>query len=108
MLSFNTLCPWPIRRQIGKWPTDPSVSEAALRSVLVPTDIALGLADILVLPGAGRISEKLIPHAEASWYEGCGHSVFFEAPERFNAELKSFVERAHGLAGAVASSTVAG
>jgi pimeloyl-ACP methyl ester carboxylesterase len=27
------------------------------------------------------------PTAEASWYEGVGHTPFLEAPERFNREL---------------------
>ena len=30
--------------------------------------------------------------AETSWYPEVGHSPFFEAPERFNRELRSFVE----------------
>ena len=94
-LAFNMLCPWPIRRQIGRWLTDPEVSSRALRAIRVPTFIAHGLSDILVLAEAGKMTAELVPHAETSWYEGCGHSVFFEAPERFNREFSSFVERAH-------------
>ena len=93
-LAYNMLCPWPIRRQIGKWLTDTEVSSSALRAVRVPTYIAHGLADVLVLPEAARITKELIPHAEASWFADCGHSVFFEAPERFNTELRDFVEGA--------------
>jgi non-heme chloroperoxidase len=108
MLAFNMLCPWPIRRQIGGWLTDPAVSMAALRAIRVPTYIAHGLADALVLPGASKISASLVPHAEASWYEGCGHSVFFEAPERFNRELADFVRRATQDAGAADARASAG
>jgi pimeloyl-ACP methyl ester carboxylesterase len=94
MLAYNMLCSWPIRRQIGGWLTDPAVSTAALKAVRVPTYIAHGLADVLVLPGASKISERLIPHAEVSWYADCGHSVFFEAAPRFNREFAAFVQRA--------------
>lgn len=96
-LAFNMLCPWPIRRQIGKWLTDPAVSSAALRAIRKPTFIAHGLADVLVLSEASKISAGLVPHAEVCWYAGCGHSVFFEQAGRFNAEFAAFVERAHGV-----------
>lgn len=99
-LAFNMICPWTVRQQIGGWLTDPAISEAALRAVRVPTFIVHGLADVLILPGASRITTRLIPHAEVGWYEGCGHSVFFEAPERFNGELAAFVDRAQGAAAA--------
>jgi hypothetical protein len=39
------------------------------------------------------MTASLIPHAKLSLYEGCGHSVFFEAAERFNGELLSFVDQ---------------
>lgn len=100
MLAFNALCPWEIRRQIGGWLTDPAISTAALEAVRVPTYIAHGLKDVLVLSGASKIGEQLIPHAEVSWYEDCGHSVFFEATERFNREFADFVRRATRPAGA--------
>jgi pimeloyl-ACP methyl ester carboxylesterase len=99
MLAFNALCPWPIRRQIGGWLTDPAVSTAALEAIRVPAYIAHGLDDVLVLPGASGISGQLIRHAEVSWYERCGHSVFFEATERFNREFSDFVRRATGSTG---------
>lgn len=93
-LAFNMLCPFEIRQQIAGWATPPAVSEAALRRVRVPTLVQHGREDVLVLPGAGEITARLIPHARTSWYEGCGHSIFFEAAERFNAELAAFVHAA--------------
>jgi non-heme chloroperoxidase len=94
MLAFNMLCPFEIRQQIGQWLTPRDVSEAALRAVRVPTFVVHGLDDILVLSQAGRMTAELVPHASTSWYEGCGHSVFFEEPERFNRELSAFVQSA--------------
>ncbi len=91
-LAFNMLCPFEIRQQIGKWQTDPAVSQAALRKVTVPTLIMHGLEDVLVLPGAGKMTADLIQRAQTSWYDDCGHSIFFEAAERFNAELATFVD----------------
>ncbi len=91
-LAFNMLCPFEIRQQIGGWLTETAVSEGALRRVRVPALVQHGRDDILVLPGAAEITARLIPHARTSWYEGCGHSVFFEAPEQFNSELTAFVD----------------
>jgi pimeloyl-ACP methyl ester carboxylesterase len=91
-LAYNMVCPFEIRQQIGKWWTEPTISEAALKAVTVPTLIVHGLDDILVLPSAAEITHRLVPHAILSLYDGCGHSVFYEAAERFNAELTTFVD----------------
>lgn len=91
-LAYNMVCPFEIRRQIGKWWTEPAISEAALRGVTVPTLIIHGRDDILVLPGAAETTARLIPHATLSLYDNCGHSVFFEAADRFNDELIRFVD----------------
>ena len=91
MLAYNMLCPWEIRLTIGKWLTDTAVSSAALRGVRVPTLIVHGRDDVLVLPKAAETTARLIPHAQLSLYDGCGHSVFHEAREAFNAELAQFL-----------------
>jgi pimeloyl-ACP methyl ester carboxylesterase len=92
MLGYNMLCPFEIRLQIGKWLTEPEISSGALRRVEVPTLVVHGRNDVLVLAKAAEMTASLIPHAQLSLYEGCGHSVFFEAAERFNGELLSFVD----------------
>jgi pimeloyl-ACP methyl ester carboxylesterase len=97
MLGYNMLCPFEIRQQIGHWLTPVAVSEGALRAVRVPTLVVHGLDDILVLPAAGEHTAMLIPHARTSFYESCGHSVFFEEPARFNRELADFVASATSL-----------
>ena len=48
----------------------------------------------LSCPAAGEMTARLVPHARLSLYQGCGHSVFFEQPARFNAELLAFVREA--------------
>jgi pimeloyl-ACP methyl ester carboxylesterase len=62
--------------------------------VRVPTLVVHGRDDILVLPKAAETTARLIPHARLSLYEGCGHSVFHEAREAFNAELAGFLSAA--------------
>ncbi|MCB1490576.1 MAG: alpha/beta hydrolase [Rhodobiaceae bacterium] len=94
MLAYNMLCPWEIRLAIGQWLTDTAVSSAALRKVRVPTLIAHGRKDVLVLPEAAETTAKLIPHATAVFYDQCGHSVFHEAASAFNAELARFLASA--------------
>jgi pimeloyl-ACP methyl ester carboxylesterase len=93
-LAYNMLCPFEIRLAIAGWATDPAVSEAALRRVSVPALVMHGRADVLVLPRAGEITAGLILHARTQWYDDCGHSIFFEAAARFNAELAAFVAAA--------------
>ncbi len=95
-LAYNMLCPFEARLQIGGWWTPPEISSDALRHVRVPTLIVHGDADVLVLPRAAGMTRELIPHATCSIYRGVGHSVFFEAPERFNAELVALLRLAHG------------
>lgn len=90
MMGFNMLCSFEVRGMVGKWLTEPDRSRAALRAVTVPTHIVHGSSDVLVLPTAGQMTEGLIPHAELHLHEGCGHSVFFEDADRFNADFAAF------------------
>lgn len=101
-LAYNMLCPFEIRMQIGGWSTPPEISSQALRRVRVPTLIVHGDADMLVLPRAATMTHELVPHATCSIHEGIGHSVFFEAPRRFNAELVALLRVAHGVPAAQA------
>ena len=101
MLAYNMMCPWEIRLAIGKWLTNPAISAAALRKVSVPTLIVHGRNDVLVLPKAAETTRELIPHARLSLYDGCGHSVFQEASQRFNAELTKFLSETFAARGHV-------
>jgi len=96
MLGFNMLTSFEIRAEIGKWATDVAVSTRALEAVRVPAMIFHGRKDILVLPEAAEISATAMPKARVSIYDDCGHSVFFEAPDRFNRELAAFVDESWG------------
>ncbi len=68
----------------------PALTIEALRCVRVPVLITQGLADAIVLPRAAEMVAEAVPQARISWYEGCGHSPFYEDAARFNAELAEF------------------
>jgi non-heme chloroperoxidase len=55
-----------------------------------------GRADAVVLPAMAEHVLATCPVAEPSWYEGVGHTVQLEAPERFNHELAALTRRARG------------
>jgi non-heme chloroperoxidase len=92
-LAYNMKVPAAVRRAIAGWSTDAATTIAALRKVRVPTLITHGREDTLVLPAAVDMTLSAIPHAEVSWFDGCGHSPFCEDAPRFNDELMAFVHR---------------
>jgi pimeloyl-ACP methyl ester carboxylesterase len=92
-LAYNMKVPAAVRRAIAGWSTDAAETIAALKKVRVPTLITHGRDDTVVLPAAVNMTLSAIPHAEVSWFDGCGHSPFSEDAPRFNDELMAFVRR---------------
>jgi non-heme chloroperoxidase len=68
--------------------------DATLRSVRVPTLVVHGAEDAVVLPSQARRVAGLVPGARLVTYPGVGHVPCWEAPDRFNADLFAFVDRA--------------
>jgi pimeloyl-ACP methyl ester carboxylesterase len=66
-------------------------TRAALAKVRVPTLIAHGRDDALILPAAAEMTAAAIAGSRISWYDDCGHSPFVEHADRFNRELDAFV-----------------
>jgi pimeloyl-ACP methyl ester carboxylesterase len=98
-LAYNVIVPQEIREAISGWSTGIEETRAALASVTVPTLIAHGREDALILPTAAQMTADAIRGARISWYDDCGHSPFCEHPARFNRELDEFVtevEARHG------------
>lgn len=89
-LAYNVIVPQAIREAISSWSTGIEETRAALTKVAVPTLIAHGRDDALILPRAAEMTAAAIKGARISWYDDCGHSPFFEYPERFNRELDEF------------------
>jgi non-heme chloroperoxidase len=65
-----------------------------LRALRVPLLVTQGRADTVVLPAMAEHVLATCPTAEASWYDGVGHTPHLEAPERFNRELAELTRRA--------------
>ena len=90
-LAYNVIVPQEIREAISGWSTGLGETRAALANVTVPTLIAHGRDDALILPTAAEMTAAAIKGSRISWYDDCGHSPFFEHAERFNRELDAFV-----------------
>lgn len=90
-LAYNMVMPQAVREAISGWSTSIEETRAALKAVTVPTLIAHGLNDALILPKAAEMTAAAIRGARISLYEDCGHSPFAEHAERFNRELADFV-----------------
>jgi len=90
-LAYNMKVPGAVRRAIAGWSTDAADTIIALRKIRVPTLITHGREDAVVLPVAVDMTQSAIPHAQVSWFDGCGHSPFCEDVTRFNGELMAFV-----------------
>jgi len=90
MLAFNMVVPPKVRA----WLRRPAPYEAALKAVSVPTLVTHGVEDRVLGIGLGRYLVQTVPGARASFYEGVGHSTFWEEPARFNAELLAFAREA--------------
>ena len=65
-----------------------------LRTLEVPLLVSHGRADTVVLPAMPEHILTTCPTAEASWYDGVGHTAFLEDPDRFNRELADLTRRA--------------
>lgn len=89
MLSYNLLVPPAIRLAMGGRPAD---YETVLRSLTIPVLAIHGLEDCLVLPSMGEYTVRTCPNARMVAYAGVGHTPFWEAPERFNSDLASYID----------------
>ena len=89
-LAYNVIVPQEIREAIATWSTGIDETRSALNKVTVPTLIAHGRDDALILPAAAEMTAAAIEGSRISWYDECGHSPFFEHAERFNRELDAF------------------
>jgi non-heme chloroperoxidase len=96
-IAFNMLLPRAVRNALSGWRTDPDAILAALGRVTVPVLITHGKLDRLILPAAADMTAAALTSAKSariSWYDDCGHSPFYEEPDRYNRELDEFVAAA--------------
>ena len=62
-----------------------------LAQISKPVLITHGEDDAIVLLEMAKYNETKISQAQISYYPDAGHATFWENPERFNAEIRSFV-----------------
>jgi len=88
MLGYNVVVPPHVREGLR----DRTVThETELAALDVPVLVTHGTEDAVVLPEAAERYVDLVDDAERSLYPETGHSPFWEAPDRFNRELRAFV-----------------
>src|SRR5262249_6331278 len=88
MLAYNLMVPPGVRAAMGG-------RAASYESVLSSLNVAVlavhGAQDRMVLPTMAHYTVRHCPRAEARIYEGIGHAPFWETPERFNADLATWL-----------------
>jgi non-heme chloroperoxidase len=87
MLAFNMVVPPKIR----SWLRRPAPYEETLKAISLPTLVIHGVEDKILGIGVGKYLVATVPGARASFYEGVGHSPFWEDASRFNRDLIEFM-----------------
>lgn len=93
MLGYNMASTVVARAATLKWSGSTDFASLFAR-LKVPVLITQGRKDQVISAEVAAEAGRLIKTARLSWYEAGGHSPFFEDPQRFNAELASFVDEA--------------
>jgi non-heme chloroperoxidase len=91
LLCSAMVVPARIRANLGARQID---GDDVLRTLKVPLLVTQGRADTVVLPAMAEHVLATCPTAEASWYDGVGHTAHLEQPDRFNRELAALTRRA--------------
>ena len=89
-LCWNIAVPARIRANLASREID---CDDVLAGLEVPLLVTQGRADTVVLPAMAEHVLATCPTAEASWYEGVGHTPHLEEPERYNRELAELTRR---------------
>jgi pimeloyl-ACP methyl ester carboxylesterase len=87
-LAYNAMVPAKVRAAMFDRQLD---GKSALQTLRVPTLVTQGTEDLAIRPAMAEYILSHVAHADASWYDGIGHSPFMEAADRFNNELAAFV-----------------
>jgi non-heme chloroperoxidase len=90
-LCYNAVVPAQVRANLAARQID---GDDVLGTLMVPLLVTHGRLDRVVLPAMAEHVLATCPTAEASWYDGVGHTPFLEHPQRFNRELADLVRRA--------------
>lgn len=92
ILAYNMI----VSNEIREWVLGRvSDNNDILLKLTLPLVQIHGSLDKIVLPYAGEYTIQNISHNEKELilYEGIGHSPFYEAPDKFNLDLRKFAEK---------------
>jgi len=79
------------KQALGKIRAANRITWSALGTISVPTLLVTGDADLYCPPPVMELFRKRIAGAKSVVIEACGHSAFWESPERFNREVLAFL-----------------
>ncbi len=88
-LGYNTIVPPYVRQGLFSRHLN---NDAVIATMRTPMLLSYGEQDVIVLPSMGQHIAGLARHAKLSLYPQVAHAPFWEAPERFNRELREFRE----------------
>jgi non-heme chloroperoxidase len=91
LLGYNCAVPPEVRAALFSRNLDNDILLASLR---IPTLAMHGSADAILLPQASRHVESLVPGSRAVILEGAGHTLFRDAEQAFERELRNFALQA--------------
>jgi len=93
MLAWHMVVPPAVRLGLVSRSID---RDETLRGLTVPTLVAQGEKDDMVLSAHTAHLLSCISHAQSSVYANVGHAIPIESPERFNRELTEFARQNAG------------
>lgn len=67
-------------------------NDEVIEKMRKPILLSYGEQDVIALPAMPKHMTELAKNATLSMYPNVGHAPFWEAPERFNRELRDFRE----------------
>ncbi len=88
MMREHSGAPWMDKRR-GKYPS-PGIDLDRVHEIRVPTLILAGEKDRVFVPLAHELGVR-IPDSRVKIYEGVGHMLNLEAPDRFREDLSAFL-----------------
>lgn len=89
-LAGAMMVPPQVRR--GMWARQLDNADV-LSGITVPALVIHGRADSVLSPAAAEHTAATVPGAKLLLYDGVGHAVALEVPERFNRDLLDFMRR---------------
>lgn len=90
MLAYTAMVPPDVRSKLLGRSVD---ARPALAALTVPALFTHGVQDTIIAPAASHFGAELVRNSRISLYEGVAHAPFYEATERFDAELADFTRQ---------------